>query len=48
MQALADVTLDPEKEYEIVNGVPEEKPMAGARHGSIIMRLGVCLVNYIS
>jgi Uma2 family endonuclease len=47
MQAVADVTLDPEKEYEIVNGIPEEKPMAGARHGSIIMRLGARLVNYV-
>jgi Uma2 family endonuclease len=47
MQAVADITLDPEKEYEIVNGIPAEKPMAGARHGSIIMRLGARLVNYV-
>ncbi len=47
MQAVLDVTLDPEKEYEIVNGIPEERPMAGARHGSLIMRLGARLVNYV-
>lgn len=47
MQAVVDVTLDPDKEYEIVNGIPEEKAMAGARHGSIIMRLGARLVNYV-
>ncbi len=39
MQAVVDVTLDPEKEYEIVNGIPEEKSMAGARHGRISARL---------
>ena len=47
MQAVLDVILDPDKEYEIVNGIPEERPMAGARHGSIIMRLGARLVNYV-
>jgi Uma2 family endonuclease len=33
------VELDPEKEYEIVDGQPEEK-MAGARHGRVGMLLG--------
>lgn len=37
------ITLDPDKEYEIVNGVPEEKEMAGARHGRVGMRLGARL-----
>src|SRR5262249_42301287 len=41
------VTLDPEKAYEIVDGQPEEKEMAGARHGSVIMRLGVRLGIHI-
>jgi len=47
MQATLDVTLDPEKEYEIVNGIPEEKPMAGALQGGVVMRLGAKLVNYV-
>jgi Uma2 family endonuclease len=40
MSATLEVTLDPEKNYEIVDGYPEEKPMAGARHGGVVMRLG--------
>ena len=36
---VAEVVLDPEKEYEIVNGQPEEKEMAGARHSRIGVRL---------
>jgi Uma2 family endonuclease len=47
MQATLDVTLDTEREYEIVNGIPEEKPMAGARHGNVIARLIIKLGNYI-
>ncbi len=47
MQAVLDVTLDPEKEYEIVNGIPEERPMAGARHGNIIARLITRISNYV-
>jgi Uma2 family endonuclease len=39
MQTLAEITLDSEKEYEIVNGQPEEKQMAGARHGGVGTRL---------
>jgi Uma2 family endonuclease len=34
------ITLDPEREYEIVNGQPEEKEMAGAKHGGVGHRLG--------
>ena len=37
--AVAEIILDPEKEYEIVNGQPEEKDMAGARHSRIGTRL---------
>lgn len=40
------IALDPELEYEIVNGKPEVKEMAGAKHGGTIMRLGAKLVNY--
>ena len=36
---VAEIVLDPEKEYEIVNGQPEEKDMAGARHSRIGTRL---------
>ena len=35
----AEIVLDPEKEYEIVNGQPEEKEMAGARHSRVGVRL---------
>ena len=38
------ITLDPEKEYEIVNDIPEEKEMAGARHG----RVGARLLTFIN
>jgi len=44
--ATAEIALDPELEYEIVNGQPEVKEMAGAKHGGTIMRLGAKLVNY--
>jgi Uma2 family endonuclease len=39
-QAESQLALDPEKHYEIVNGQPEEKEMAGAKHGGVGMRLG--------
>jgi Uma2 family endonuclease len=35
-----EIALDPELEYEIVNGKPEVKEMASLRHGATIMRLG--------
>jgi Uma2 family endonuclease len=44
LAVLDEVTLDTDKEYEIVNGELEEKEMAGARHGGtgtrIIIELG--------
>ncbi len=43
----AELTLDPELEYEIVNGKPEVKEMASLRHGAAIMRLGIRLGTYI-
>lgn len=39
MSITPEVTLDPEKEYEIVDGQPEEKEMGGARHGGVGVRL---------
>lgn len=36
---MTDAFPDPEKEYEIVDGQPEEKSMAGARHGGVGTRL---------
>ena len=47
MQAAMELALDPEKNYEIVNGVPEEKEMPGARHGMIAARLLTRLNNFI-
>ncbi|MFN0122219.1 MAG: Uma2 family endonuclease [Blastocatellia bacterium] len=41
-----EIALDPEKEYEIVNGQPEEKIMGGARHGRIGHRLGRKIGNH--
>ena len=47
MQAAMELALDPEKNYEIVNGVPEEKEMPGARHGMIAARLLTRLNSFI-
>lgn len=45
LTAEAELALDSEKEYEVVNGQPEEKEMAGALHSGVgtrlIIRLGV-------
>lgn len=46
-QATMQLALDPEKNYEIVNGVPEEKEMPGARHGMITARLAIRLGGFI-
>lgn len=42
-----EFALDPELEYEIVNGKPEVKEMASLRHGAAIMRLGIRLGTHI-
>jgi len=39
MQAVAEITPDLEKNYEIVNGEPEEKETPGARHSGVCTRL---------
>jgi len=45
MAAMTETVLDTDKEYEIVNGQPEEKIMGGGRHGvvgtELIIDLGV-------
>lgn len=47
MQGTIELALDPERSYEIVNGVPAEKEMPGARHGGISSRLGRRLGAYV-
>lgn len=42
-----EIALDPELEYEIVNGKPEVKEMASMRHGGTIMRLGARLQIHV-
>lgn len=44
---LPDYELNPEKSYEIVNGLPEEKEMPGARHGGVAARLIIRLGNHV-
>jgi len=39
MAAVLESTLDPEKEYEIVDGQPVEKAIAGALHGEVGVEL---------
>jgi len=39
MAAIIETVLDQDKEYEIVDGQPEEKQMGGARHGGVGSRL---------
>lgn len=47
MRAAMELALDPEKNFEIVNGVPEEKDANGARHGMIAARLATRLGGYV-
>ena len=35
MPSTIDVALDPERKYEFVVGVPEEKELSGARHSGV-------------
>ncbi len=46
-EVINQLTLDPEKEYEIVDGQPQEKTMAGARHGGVGVRLIIRLGNHV-
>lgn len=43
----AEVLLNEDKEYEIVDGQPEEKEMGGARHGGVGARLIVRLGSHV-
>jgi len=43
----ATVAVDPEREYEIINGQLEVKEMAGARHGGVTARLLIKLGVFI-
>lgn len=47
MAMTTDVTLDPDKLYEIVHGHFEAKEMPGARHGGICGRLAVELGTFL-
>ena len=47
METATETTLDPEKNYEIVNGHPEEKEVPGARHSGICGRLITQLGFYL-
>lgn len=42
-----EIALDPELDYEIVDGKPEVKEMASLRHGAAIMRLGARLQTHV-
>lgn len=39
MAISTEIVFNPEKEYEVVDGQPEEKVMGGARHGGVGARL---------
>jgi Uma2 family endonuclease len=47
MAGTIELDLNPDKEYEIVAGQAEEKPMGGARHSGIGVRLIARLVNHV-
>ena len=40
------ITLDPDKDYETFNGIPEEKAMADALHGGVGARLLVLIGHH--
>ncbi len=42
-----EIVLNPDKEYEIVDGRPQEKEMGGARHGGVDTRLIQRLTNFV-
>ena len=46
-EPIAELSLDPERKYEIVNGNPEEKEMPGARHSGIAGRVATELGIYL-
>jgi Uma2 family endonuclease len=47
MASTTGIALDPNREYEIVAGQPEEKIIGGARHGGVGVRLIVRVANHV-
>jgi Putative restriction endonuclease len=47
MEVVSEITLNPDKNYEIVNGHPEEKEVPGARHSGVCSRLARKLGTYV-
>ncbi len=47
MAVATEIALDQDREYEIVDGQPEEKEMGNARHGGVGTRLIVRLGSYV-
>lgn len=47
MTAATQTAVEPDYEYEIVNGIPEAKKMASLKHGGTIMRLGARLQIHV-
>ena len=39
MAVTTEIAFETEREFEVVDGIPEEKEMAGARHGGVTARL---------
>ena len=48
MSVTAEIALNPDKEYEIVAGQPEEKEMGGGRHSGIGLRLSSALWVHVA
>jgi len=46
-EVITETALDPEKLYELVDGKPEEKEMAGAKHGRVGVRLIIRLGAFV-
>lgn len=47
MAVTTELAFETDKEYEIVNGVAEEKEMAGARHGGVVARLLIKVGSHV-
>lgn len=47
MAVATELAFDTEREFEIVNGKPEVKDMAGARHGGVTARLLIKVGSFI-
>lgn len=47
MSVTTEILSSPEKEYEIVDGQPDEKILSGARHGGVGTRLIIRLSSFV-